>query len=219
MSQVAGRVGFTPKGDYNAATTYTMLNVVKWTDGNTYFAKDTTTGNAPSDTNHWQKMTDIVVATVNNLGVVKPDGTSITIDANGVISASVSAGVASFNTRTGAVVPTAGDYDADKISIDTTFISGYGSTVQSALEKLVANGMATKITGHPLSANQSSHTYTYVGFGIDSKSIPVALYIDHPERVTSSTATVTTADDGHVTVTATVGATATTCDIVFVRTG
>lgn len=136
MPQIAGRVGFRGKGAYDPNTTYTMLNVVTWTDGNSYFALDTTTGNPPSDTNHWQPLTEILMATLQNLGVVKPDGTSITIDANGVISASVNAGVASFNARTGAVVPASGDYNAGQITYDNTGGPITASTAQGAIDKL-----------------------------------------------------------------------------------
>lgn len=215
MSQNAGRVGFTLKGAYDASTTYTMLNVVTY-QGGSYAAKSTTTGNAPTNTTYWQKLTDTEVATVNSLGVVQPDGTSVTIDANGVISATASAGVASFNGRTGAVVPTAADYAADQVSFDPTLVSTLSSTdVQSAIATL-ANRVGCKVvTNFSLAANQSTHTSYVVGMGITAKSVPVHIYVANPTAISSSSVTVQAGDGGAITVTATTTA-ATTMDIVFV---
>lgn len=216
MSQNAGRVGFRPKGAYNASTTYTMLNVVTWTDGNSYYALNTTTGNPPSDTTHWAKMTDIVKATTSNLGVVQPDGTSVTIDANGVISATASAGVSSFNSRTGAVVPTSGDYSADKVSFDPTYVGSLSDTdVQSAIATLAGRVGCKKITNFPITANQSTHTASFVGAGITDKSVPVQIYVADPSAISSSLISVATSSNGTITVTATATA-ATTMDIIFV---
>lgn len=142
MSQNAGRVGFTLKGAYDASTTYTMLNVVTY-QGGSYAAKSTTTGNAPTNTTYWQKLTDTEVATVNSLGVVQPDGTSVTIDANGVISATASAGVASFNGRTGAVVPVAGDYNAAQVDYDNTDSGLTSNRVQGAIDELTPKKIIT----------------------------------------------------------------------------
>ena len=49
----AGRVMMLPKGEYNAATTYTVLDVVSY-QGGSYVAKTTTTGHAPTDETYWQ---------------------------------------------------------------------------------------------------------------------------------------------------------------------
>jgi hypothetical protein len=49
----AGRVLIIPKGAYNPATTYEMLDLVSY-NGSSYIAKTTTTGNLPTDTNYWQ---------------------------------------------------------------------------------------------------------------------------------------------------------------------
>lgn len=214
MPQIAGRVGFTWQGVYAAARTYTMLNVVAWDDGNIYFAANTTTGNPPSDTSHWVKMTDIVKATLNNLGVVKPDGTSITIDSNGVISANVSAGVASFNGRTGAVVPANADYAADQISFDSSILPMSAADVQTAIA-ILSQRVGCRVISMSLAANQSTHTTVYAGMNITSKSVPVHIDIANPAAISSSTVTVTTGDGGLVTVTATTTA-ATTINIILV---
>lgn len=57
MSTSAGRVLMIPKGDYDAEETYTMLDVVSY-QGKSYVAKQTTTGNAPTNTTYWQLMID-----------------------------------------------------------------------------------------------------------------------------------------------------------------
>lgn len=215
MPQIAGRVGFTWQGVYAAARTYTMLNVVAWDDGNIYFAANTTTGNPPSDTSHWVKMTDIVKATLNNLGVVKPDGTSITIDSNGVISANVSAGVASFNGRTGAVNPAAGDYAADQVSLDSTYLPISAATVQAAIATLCQKVGCKPVTGFAITGGQSTHTSYVVGAGITAASVPVHIHVANPAAISSPDITVEAGAGGLITVTATATA-STTMDIIFV---
>lgn len=215
MPQIAGRVGFTWQGVYAAARTYTMLNVVAWDDGNIYFAANTTTGNPPSDTSHWVKMTDIVKATLNNLGVVKPDGTSITIDANGVISANVSAGVASFNGRTGAVLPANADYEADQVSFDSSILPISAANVQVAIATLCQKVGCKPVTGFPITGGQSTHTSYFIGMGITAASVPIHIHVANPAAISSSDITVEAGAGGLITVTATATA-STTMDIVFV---
>ena len=53
MSAIAGRVLIIPQGTYDANAEYHLLDAVFF-NGSTYIAKDTTTGNPPSDTQHWQ---------------------------------------------------------------------------------------------------------------------------------------------------------------------
>lgn len=78
MSSVAGKVLLMPKGDYNAITTYTSLDVVLY-GGLPYVAKQTTTGNLPTDTTYWQKLVDMPtqvdnVPTQNSDNLVKSGG-------------------------------------------------------------------------------------------------------------------------------------------------
>lgn len=50
----AGRVAFLPKGDYKPEQTYDFLDFVYY-QGKTYVAKQTTTGNAPTESDeNWQ---------------------------------------------------------------------------------------------------------------------------------------------------------------------
>lgn len=54
----AGRVLIRPLGDYNAATTYEMLDSVEY-EGSTYLCKQTSTGNLPTNKTYWQKMVSV----------------------------------------------------------------------------------------------------------------------------------------------------------------
>lgn len=67
----AGRVLLIPRGDYNAATTYTMLDVVYY-EGRSYVCKQTSTGNLPTNTTYWQAMTE---ADADKMNVTNPTGT------------------------------------------------------------------------------------------------------------------------------------------------
>lgn len=52
----AGRVLMIPKGDYNPATPYEMLDCVYY-NGRSYVCKQRSTGNLPTNTTYWQPMT------------------------------------------------------------------------------------------------------------------------------------------------------------------
>lgn len=73
----AGKVAFTPKGDYSNAATYEYLDTVVY-NGNAYAALKTTTGNAPTDSDtdeNWKLLarggTSVPIATEKIAGVVK----------------------------------------------------------------------------------------------------------------------------------------------------
>ena len=71
----AGKVAFTPKGDYSSTVTYEYLDTVVY-DGNAYAALKTTTGNAPEEgSEYWALLarggTSVPVATEVTEGVVK----------------------------------------------------------------------------------------------------------------------------------------------------
>lgn len=79
MSTSAGRVLMIPKGDYNAAETYTMLDVVSY-QGKSYVAKQTTTGNAPTNTTYWQLMIDAQGHTIKNSTTTFPNRANLVFD-------------------------------------------------------------------------------------------------------------------------------------------
>lgn len=73
----AGKVAFTPKGDYSSTVTYEYLDTVVY-NGNAYAALKTTTGNAPTDSDtdeNWKLLarggTSVPIATEEIAGVVK----------------------------------------------------------------------------------------------------------------------------------------------------
>lgn len=73
----AGKVVFTPKGDYSSTVTYEYLDTVVY-NGNAYAALKTTTGNAPTDSDtdeNWKLLarggTSVPIATEEIAGVVK----------------------------------------------------------------------------------------------------------------------------------------------------
>ena len=55
MSRSAGRVLIIPKGEYNASTQYSMLDLVEY-NGCGYVAKQATKGNLPTNDTYWQQM-------------------------------------------------------------------------------------------------------------------------------------------------------------------
>lgn len=85
---IAGRVAIVPKGDWSADATYKRLDAVTY-NNTLYFAKkDVPAGTETSNTEYWSK--SIVgsagaIATTEEAGIVKPDGTTITADADGTI--------------------------------------------------------------------------------------------------------------------------------------
>ena len=69
MAQVnAGRLRFVAKGEYNNATQYYSFDLVNY-NGNSYYAKENTIGNLPTDTTKWQ-----LIAEKGNVGPMGPAG-------------------------------------------------------------------------------------------------------------------------------------------------
>ena len=68
----AGRILILPKGNYNASTTYDMLDLVNH-NGKSWLAKKTSKGIEPSDANseYWQNMFDI---NAENFGALSKHG-------------------------------------------------------------------------------------------------------------------------------------------------
>lgn len=62
----AGRVLMIPKGEYNSATTYQMLDFVYY-QGRSYVCKQTSTGNVPTNTTYWQALTGDASAEIQAL--------------------------------------------------------------------------------------------------------------------------------------------------------
>lgn len=79
MSTSAGRVLMIPKGEYDATATYTMLDVVSY-QGKSYVAKQTTTGNAPTNTTYWQLMVDAQGHTIKDSTTTFPNRANLVFD-------------------------------------------------------------------------------------------------------------------------------------------
>ena len=57
IQQILGKVGVVPKGEYNGATRYTKLDIVKY-NGQSYMALAETIGNLPTNTEYWQLLVE-----------------------------------------------------------------------------------------------------------------------------------------------------------------
>ena len=88
----AGRVLIVPKGAWTNLTQYEMLDLVSEGD-KAYLARQASVGMRPSeDTNmtYWQPFgSSASIATTDTPGLVMPDGVTITVDATGLIVASL----------------------------------------------------------------------------------------------------------------------------------
>lgn len=90
----AGRVAIVPQDDYVSTKSYKRLDMVSY-NGGLYVAKKASSGVLPTDTEYWMLagkfITQIMTTEVNGIG--RPDGTTITVDENGVMTATAEAGV------------------------------------------------------------------------------------------------------------------------------
>lgn len=57
IQQILGKVGVVSKGEYNGATRYTKLDIVKY-NGQSYMALAETIGNLPTNTEYWQLLVE-----------------------------------------------------------------------------------------------------------------------------------------------------------------
>ena len=88
----AGRVLIVPKGAWTNLTPYEMLDLVS--DGDkAYLARQASVGVRPSEDasmTYWQPFgSSAIIATTDTPGLVMPDGVTITVDATGLIVASL----------------------------------------------------------------------------------------------------------------------------------
>ena len=97
---------------------------------------------------------DVPIATTSVAGIVKPDGTSVTIDADGTIHASgTSSGVSSVNTRTGAVTLSKTDVGLGNADNTSDVNKPISTATQTALD-----GKVDEVTGKGLSTNDFTDT-------------------------------------------------------------
>ncbi|MCR5451960.1 MAG: hypothetical protein K6F00_04960 [Lachnospiraceae bacterium] len=88
----AGRVLIVPKGEWTNLTSYEMLDLVSEGD-KAYLARQASVGMRPSEDismTYWQPFgSSASIATTDTPGLVMPDGVTITVDATGLIVASL----------------------------------------------------------------------------------------------------------------------------------
>ena len=71
----AGRVLIIPKGDYDPAVTYEMLDLVTY-NGMSYIAKGTTVNNPPTNTTYWQSMSGDSTSIISNFAPLETTNSS-----------------------------------------------------------------------------------------------------------------------------------------------
>lgn len=94
----AGRILIIPKGEWSNLVSYEMLDLVSYNQV-AYLARQASVGVNPANDQsmtYWQPFGSVSgIATTSEPGLVMPDGTTITVDATGLISANL--GIADLN--------------------------------------------------------------------------------------------------------------------------
>jgi len=121
-----GKLTFTHKGDYSSSTAYVANDVVYYsTNGNAYIAKQSTTGNVPTNATYW------------NLFVLKGTDTSVlttqgdVLYHNGSALARLGYGTAGLVLKTNGSGqnPSWGTVSSDYVKLGTATLSGTAATV------------------------------------------------------------------------------------------
>lgn len=150
----AGRILIIPKGDWSSLVSYDMLDLVSQ-NGIAYIARQASVGVNPStDSQHtyWQPFGSAAeIATTSKAGIVMPDGTTITVDANGLIAANV--GISDI-TDVDILSPATGDilrFNANTQKWENVNIS----TIQSTVEQIIAPVEDSTTTSQSYSVGES----------------------------------------------------------------
>tara|TARA_R100001440_G_scaffold49353_1_gene69294 strand:+ start:377 stop:1138 length:762 start_codon:yes stop_codon:yes gene_type:complete len=137
-----GNLTFTHKGDYAGGTAYVKNDVVYYaTNGNSYIAKTSTTGNAPTSTAHW----DLFVAGASgiwNAGLsLGSAGQIVQVNsgANALEFANAAGGVVSSGTFANGRNFATYSFDNQTSSSSTSFIDVNGSAWNVGAGALTAN--------------------------------------------------------------------------------
>lgn len=135
MSSSAGKVLILPKGEYNNATQYQMLDAVRY-NGSLYIAKQTTIGHVPEDGEywmlsaigasdvHWGDITGSIASQSDLINALDAKQNVLTFDSTPTAS--------SNNPVTSAGIKTALDTKQDTLTFDTTPTSGSTNPVTSS---------------------------------------------------------------------------------------
>lgn len=144
----AGRVAIVPQGEWSADATYKRLDAVTY-NNTLYFAKkDVPAGTVTSNTEYWSK--SIVgdagaIATTEAAGIVKPDGTTITIDDDGTI------------------------HGQSEITVDGTTITLDEAKGIISLAKTLQDKIKTIDNKLPKTSVVNTNTTTEAGFALDAR--------------------------------------------------
>lgn len=154
----AGKVSLRPRGRFDITATYERLDFVKFNTG-CYVALQTTTGNLPTDTTNFMNLIDFDIANMSQIGLVKPDGESTTIDSDGTLHAHAVGSVTSFNGRTDEVLPQTGDYTAAQVAYDNTDSNLSANNVKAGLDELSAEKTDTTVIAPKETGASASRAY------------------------------------------------------------
>ena len=161
----AGRAGIVPKDDFDINIKYKRLDAVMY-DKSLYIAKkDVPLGTLPTDTTYWMKSiygNKEPIATTVTVGVVKPDGDTITVDEDGTLH-----GQSKVDEMTGATADadgTSGTVPVPKAGQEDLFLSGDGTwreagtniTVDSELSKESTNPIENRAVAEELEKKLNS---------------------------------------------------------------
>ena len=151
MSTSAGRVLMIPKGNYDPTATYTMLDVVSY-QGKSYVAKQTTTGNAPTNTTYWQLMVDAQGHTIKDSTTTFQNRANLVFDGfwveddstNNATIIHKSGPLPSWSTGTDAEIKAVVDayYAGDLTLADIQSVWSIGDEREVTLSAMAATGVA-----------------------------------------------------------------------------
>ena len=148
MSSSAGKVLILPKGEYNNATQYQMLDAVRY-NGSLYIAKKTTIGHVPADGEywmlsaigasdvHWGDITGSIANQSDLINALDAKQNVLTFDSTPTAS--------SNNPVTSAGIKTALDTKQNTLTFDTTPTSGSTNPVTSEGILTAVNATASNL--------------------------------------------------------------------------
>lgn len=148
----AGRILIMAVGNYNASTPYVPLDLVAYND-ESWLCRKACTGVTPTAqaSEYWQKFGSAVgIATLTNTGIVRPDGASIKIIADGTISVPTAT-----DSALGLVKP-----DGTTVTIDAN--GALSAQAAGALSDLSDVDISSASQGQILQYNVTTHKWENV---------------------------------------------------------
>lgn len=191
----AGRVAIVPKGEYDITATYKRLDMVRY-EGNVYVAKEDNTGVLPTNKEIWMlsveglgssedeyvKKTDF--ATVENPGIVKPDGKTIKIEEDGKIVGASSGftgtqeefeqALENGEIEAGTIVNITDDYQEGGITVDDALSETSKNPVQNKVITIILKDIYSLFPDGAASHNAVFRQKDLTSLGIDEICAPIA---------------------------------------------